>query len=141
MRAVECRAAVAPIGVEKVLCYPGLRNIVSRKGTPLIIEGLGKSVGELEHRTATEALTQAQLQRVVVGYSVGHNQRDRPEIRVDALTSGGINDRIRFTGTHQVQTAIARVSNLQPVGCGDVPLNVYVITEVVGLRSLVESAE
>src|SRR5258707_14193626 len=124
MRAVECRAAVVPIGVEKVLCYPGLRNIVSRKGTTLIIEGLGKSVGELEHHTAAESLTQAQLQRVVVGYSVGHNQRDRPEIRVDALTSGGINDRICFTGAHQVQTAIAGVSNLQQGAWGDLPLNV-----------------
>src|SRR5690242_14138611 len=112
MRTVECRAAVISVAVEEVLRYPGLRNIVSGKGTALIIEHLGKSVGELEHHAATEALTQAQLQRVVVGYSVGHNQRDRPEIRVDALTRGGINDRIRFTGTHEVQTAIARVSNL-----------------------------
>src|ERR1700746_3632222 len=102
MRAVECRAAVISVAIEEVLRYPGLRNIVSRKGTALIIEHLGKSVRELEHHAATEMREQAQLQRVVAGYSVGHNQRDGTKIRVDALTSGGINDRIRFTGTHEV---------------------------------------
>src|SRR5258707_2926219 len=134
MRAVEGGPAVIPIGVEKALRYPRLRNIVSRKGTTLIIENLGKSVRELEHHTATEALKQAQLQGVVVGYTVRHNQRDRPKIRVDALTSGGSNERIRFTRAHQGQTAISRASNLQPGGLGEVPLNALGIHDVVRVR-------
>src|SRR5262249_18571331 len=115
-----------------------------------IVHGLGKRVGGLQLIPAAETLLRAHLQRVVLGVATVGPIIDWAECGVSTrraawkeLRAVGLyhrHDRVRFNRAYEVVRARAGVADGRSNVTGQLPLEVHVVREAVGLfDSVIES--